>query len=147
MRKKTILLLIVILTLIVAPVAFFYFTTRMAAPEPLTIVASETETVNVNSKRQIILWLLAGDQVYTYEDDDHKSGRKLNYNELRSFLINKKQQFKDELSVVIKKSERASYKNTVDALDEMTINNVKDYTLTELSKEEEKLVGNLNQHN
>ena len=87
MRKKTILLIIVITVVLAAPIAFFYFTTKMIAPKPLTIVASETETTDIDSKHLIFLWLLP-DQIYTYENDDYKFGKKFNYSDLKNFLIN-----------------------------------------------------------
>lgn len=42
--------------------------------------------------------------------------------------------------VVIKPNEEATYKNTVDILDEMTINNVKRFAMVKISEDENKLI-------
>ena len=42
--------------------------------------------------------------------------------------------------VVIKPNAEATYKNTVDILDEMTINNVKRFAMVKISETEDKLI-------
>ncbi len=44
------------------------------------------------------------------------------------------------LEVIIKADEQATYKNTVNMLDEMVINDIKDYKMAEWSGEEKKLI-------
>ena len=43
----------------------------------------------------------------------------------------------DSLYVIIKPSEKASYKSTIDILDEMTINNIKHFSMEDLTKNEQ----------
>lgn len=150
MRKKTLLIVVVIFIFIAMPVAFFFLTTKMATPATMTLVAPKTEGRGKNLSKlenTITLWLLSGDKIYAYTGNDSAGGKKYEYKEIRAYLIQQKKQNGDSISVVIKKSEFATYKNTVDILDEMTINNIKNFSLFELSKDEEKLVENLNQRN
>jgi hypothetical protein len=51
---------------------------------------------------------------------------------------------KNELMVVIKPGKESSYKNSVDILDEMIINNVTRYAMTKLSPNEEKFLNERN---
>lgn len=48
---------------------------------------------------------------------------------------------KSELMMVIKPSNESSYKNSVDILDEMLINNVTRYAMTKLSEQEKNYLG------
>src|SRR5688500_9363548 len=45
-----------------------------------------------------------------------------------------------DLVIVIKPNEEATYKNTVDMLDEMTINNIKRFAMVDISPEENQLI-------
>ena len=45
-----------------------------------------------------------------------------------------------DLVIVIKPNEEATYKNTVDILDEMTINNIKRFAMVDISPEENQLI-------
>lgn len=47
---------------------------------------------------------------------------------------------KTELALIIRPSPKASYKNAVDILDEVTINDVKIYSLTDLTEDEKKFL-------
>jgi len=48
---------------------------------------------------------------------------------------------KDSMIVLIKASKNAAYKNLIDILDEMIINNVKRYSIVDISKDEETFLG------
>jgi hypothetical protein len=47
---------------------------------------------------------------------------------------------KDSLVVVIKPSEKATYKATIDILDQMTINHIEKYSMTDINKQEKELL-------
>src|SRR5207253_2387791 len=56
-----------------------------------------------------------------------------NYKEIRNVIIDKKKSTNPEdFVVVIKPGPESTYKNTVDILDEMTINEVKRYAMVDL---------------
>jgi biopolymer transport protein ExbD len=68
-------------------------------------------------------------------------------NGLRELILDKQQKVmkvrgsKDEMVVIIKPGKEASYKNTMDILDEMTINNVTKYYLDDEDEIDKKLTG------
>ncbi len=47
---------------------------------------------------------------------------------------------KDSLVIVIKPANEASYKATVDILDQMTINHIEKYSMTDLNKKEKEFL-------
>ena len=60
---------------------------------------------------------------------------------IRKIIIDKKKSTPPEdLVIVLKPNEEATYKNTVDMLDEMTINNVKRFALVDISEVENGLI-------
>ncbi|MGE5108075.1 MAG: hypothetical protein ACM3H8_11055, partial [Sphingobacteriales bacterium] len=63
---------------------------------------------------------------------------------IRDIIIDKKKALGEnadkDLVVVIKPNEESTFKNTVDILDEMTINGVKKYALVKISDPENQLI-------
>jgi len=81
------------------------------------------------------------DQVYFYEGMDPTKLQASNFKLIREEIMKKKQNTNPEdLVVIIKPSEDATYKNTVDILDEMTINEIKRYAMVDITEDEFKLV-------
>ena len=74
--------------------------------------------------------------IYYYEGTLYPTGKKFkstNFNEIRDIIINKKKSTDPEdFVVVIKPGPESTYKNVVDILDEMTINDVKRRALVDL---------------
>jgi biopolymer transport protein ExbD len=116
----------------------------------------------------LTLMLGKNDQVYYYEGElapDASNFKSTNFKGIREIVLNKKKAVvaahqhntqcdeirsrnngdpnscKDrDFVVVIKPNEEATYKNTVDALDEMTINGVKRYALVDIDPTEVQLI-------
>jgi biopolymer transport protein ExbD len=84
------------------------------------------------------------DVVYFYEGLDPATEgnfRTATFKTIRDEIIRKKQSTKaDDLVIIIKPSEDATYKNTVDILDEMTISEIKRYAMVDISPVEYQLV-------
>jgi hypothetical protein len=79
--------------------------------------------------------------VYFYEGMDPTKLQASNFKLIREEIMKKKQNTNPEdLVVIIKPSEDATYKNTVDILDEMTINEIKRYAMVDITEDEFKLV-------
>jgi hypothetical protein len=81
------------------------------------------------------------DQVYYYEGLDPAALKASNFKGIRDEIIAKKKSTNPEdLVMIIKPTVDASYKNTVDILDEMTISEIKRYAMVDCSPQEYELV-------
>lgn len=122
-------------------ITFFIFTTTMSQPTAMKLfLPKDTEKPEEQNKvkESGALSLLLGNNnvVYYYEGTLAPDGSNLkttNYKDVRTVIIDKKKSTKPEdFVVVIKPGPDATYKNTVDLLDEMTINEVKRYAMVDL---------------
>jgi hypothetical protein len=81
------------------------------------------------------------DQVYYYEGDDPTKIQGTGFVGIRDIILKKKKSTDPkDLVIVIKPTVDATFKNTVDALDEMTINDIKRYAMVDISPDEYTLV-------
>jgi hypothetical protein len=68
------------------------------------------------------------------------------YNTIRQIILQKKRKValargnEDQFVLIIKPTEKSSFKNFVDITDEVTINNVKRYYIDDLTEVEKKLL-------
>ncbi len=92
------------------------------------------------------LTLLLGknDNVYYYEgilDPTASNLKNTTMKKVRDEILSKKRSTPpDDLMVVIKPGEESTYKDVVNALDEMTINDIKRYALVDISEVETQLL-------
>ena len=94
-----------------------------------------------NSKTKLTILLLKNDSVYGYYGNDINAGRSISIKEVRSLLQEALAKFtNDSLIVIIKPGIEATYQNTVDMLDEMTINKIKRFEMNDINKEESKFL-------
>jgi biopolymer transport protein ExbD len=122
-------------------ITFFIFTTTMSQPTAMRLfLPKDTEKPEEQNKvkESGALSLLLGNKnaIYYYEGTllpDGSNLKSTNYKEIRKVIIDKKKSTKPEdFVVVIKPGPESTYKNTVDILDEMTINEVKRYAMVDL---------------
>lgn len=127
-------------------ITFFIFTTTMSQPTAMKLfLPKDTEKPEEQNKVKasgaLTLMLGKADQVYYYEGDDPTKIQATTYKGLRDVIINKKKTTDPkDMVVVIKPTQDATFKNTVDALDEMTINVIKRYAMVDISPDEYTLV-------
>lgn len=125
-------------------ITFFMFTTTMSSPTAMDLfMPKDTENKNEQTKvkESGVFSILIGDEdkVYFYEGqlkqvEDLKLS---NFKSIRADLLKKKQTTDTtDFVVIIKPAKTASYKAVVDVLDEMTINEIKRYTLVDITQEE-----------
>lgn len=82
-------------------------------------------------------------RIYCYQGSDFKQGKYYSIaegNSFRSELLKLKKAKGDSLTVIIKPADDASYKSTVDILDEMTINKIENYAIVKITKPEESFL-------
>jgi biopolymer transport protein ExbD len=119
-------------------ITFFIFTTTMSQPSTMSLnlpkdTNKEEEQNKVKESGVLSILLGKDNTIYYYEGTllpDGSNFKKTNFKEIREIIINKKKSTNPEdFVVVIKPTDASVYKNTVDILDEMTINVVKRYAL------------------
>ena len=127
-------------------ITFFIFTTTMAQPTAMKLflpkdVDKPEEQNKVKESGAFTILLGKADQVYFYEGLDPTKLQATTFKGIREEIIKKKQSTNPEdLVMIIKPSEDATYKNTVDILDEMTISEIKRYAMVDISAGEYQLV-------
>jgi len=105
--------------------------------------ASPNAVSNFPKASQLVILISGSTGIYAYMGGDIRTGKKYTYQELID-LVKAKRSDKD-FSVVIRPAKSSTYKNTVDILDVMTISNIKNYALVDITNEEEDYLRKLYQ--
>ena len=143
-------------------ITFFIFTTTMSTPATMKLFMPKDEKdkekqTEVKESGALTIMLGKNNGVYYYEGQikaDGSNFKTSTFKDIRKVIIDKKLQVmengrrlgypKDTLDkdfvVVIKPNSEATYKNTVDILDEMTINQVHRFALIDITDDENKLI-------
>lgn len=143
-------------------ITFFIFTTTMSTPSTMKLFMpkdekDEKDKTEVKESGALTIMLGKKSGVYYYEGQLKPDGSNFmssTYKDIRDVIIKKKKDVMEngrrlgypkdtldkDLVVVIKPNEEATYKNTVDMLDEMTINQVHRFALIDITEDENKLV-------
>jgi biopolymer transport protein ExbD len=130
-------------------ITFFIFTTTMSQPTAMKLfLPKDTEKPEDQNKIKasgaLTIMLGKGDGVFYYEGElapDGSNFKASNFKDIRKEIIDKKKSTNpQDFVVVIKPGPEATYKNTVDILDEMTINDVKRYAMVDIFDTELQLM-------
>ncbi len=122
-------------------ITFFIFTTTMSQPTAMRLFLPKDtdkpeEQNKVKASGALTIMLGKSNGVYYYEGElapDGSNFKSSNFKDIRQEIISKKKNTNpDDFVVVIKPGPEATYKNTVDILDEMTINEVKRYAMVDI---------------
>src|SRR6187401_3323009 len=128
MKFKWKLLVIIIIAVVAISAVFFIFTSTISSPTvmKLDIPRDENGVSNYqNSNSKLTLVLLKNDMIFGYFGNDINNGSSLEIKEASKIIAQGVQKFtKDSLIIVIKTSNKATYNNSVDILDEMSINKI-----------------------
>jgi biopolymer transport protein ExbD len=120
-------------------ITFFIFTTTMSQPTAMRLflpkdVKDPNEQNKVKNSAVITLMLGKNDVIYYYEGDSAQKLQPTDFKKIRDIVIDKKRRTDPkDFVVVIKPTVDATYKNTVNILDEMTIDGVKRYAMVDIS--------------
>jgi len=120
-------------------ITFFIFTTTMSQPTAMRLflpkdVKDPNEQNKVKNSAVITLMLGKNDVMYYYEGDSAQKLQPTDFKKIRDIVIDKKRRTDPkDFVVVIKPTVDATYKNTVNILDEMTIDGVKRYAMVDIS--------------
>jgi len=130
-------------------ITFFIFTTTMSQPTAMKLYLPKDtdkpeEQNKVKASGALTLLLGKNDQIYYYEGElapDASNFKSTNFKDVRRVIIDKKRATDEkDFVIVIKPDNDATYKNTVDILDEMTINDIKRYAMVDISPVEYSLI-------
>lgn len=130
-------------------ITFFIFTTTMSQPTAMRLfLPKDTEKPEDQNKIKasgaLSIMLAKNNAIFYYEGEllpDGSNFKSTNFKEIRDIIINKKKSTDPkDFVVVIKPGPEATYKNTVDILDEMTINDVKRYAMVDIFDQELQLI-------
>lgn len=143
---------IVVLTATVVSVVLSLFLGQIVAllSIPSTFVINQPTAITLKSGtsdepppfNRLTVIISHEDEIYAYTGTDIKSGQHYTYKTFRPFLRAKNSA--GALFVLITAARTASYKNTVNMLDEMTLGKVKKYALNDATTEEETFLNTLN---
>jgi len=143
------LIIIVISSTLLVSFIFFMVTIRYSQPVAMKLYVpkgSDPAGKALEYKGDSVLTILLGknDVVGYYQGELTTSATNLvlsDYTNIRKVIVDRRRIIGEKkFVVVIKPSGAASYKNTVDMLDEMTIDDVKKYSMVDISPPEDKLV-------
>ena len=125
---------------------FFVMTTTLNKPQTMEIVMPEKteepdDQPKVNEKHVLTLVLGEDNKVYWYIGitDPKVEVTDFSTSGIRKLLLEKKNEI-PKLVILIKASDKSKYKNMVDILDEMNINQIKVYALVDITKVDEDLI-------
>lgn len=130
-------------------ITFFIFTTTMSEPTAMRLfLPKDTEKPEdqnkVKASGALSIMLGKENQVFYYAGEllpDGSNFKSATFKEIRQVIIDKKRTTNPEdFVVVIKPGPESTYKNTVDMLDEMAINEVKRYALVDIFDQELQLM-------
>ena len=127
-------------------ITFFIFTTTMNQPTAMRLylpkdVDKPEEQNKVKESAVLTLMLGKQDQVYYYEGIDPTKLQASNFKAIRDIIIDKKRRTDPkDFVVVLKPTQDATYKNTVNILDEMKIDDVSRFAMVDITPAEYDLV-------
>ena len=127
-------------------ITFFIFTTTLAEPTSMNLAmpkdTDKPDEVNkVKESGSLTLMLGKSNVIYYYYGNDPTKMQTTGYKDLRKIILDKKKSTpKDDLFIIIKPDKDATYKNAVDVLDEMTINDIGRYAMVDPTPDEYKLI-------
>ena len=110
-------------------------------PLKLFLPKEESEPVHDPTGNELVVLILDEKEVYVYNGTQVENGRRCTYKELGLYLATKKSEH--DFFVLIKPGKKSTYKSTVDMLDLMTVENVKNYKMVDATKEEEALINKI----
>ncbi len=123
-------------------ITFFIFTTTMSQPTSMNLAmpkdTDKPDEINkVKESGSLTLMLGKGNVIYYYFGNDPATMQTTGYKDVRKIILDKKKITPvNDLFIIIKPDKDASYKNAVDVLDEMSINDITRYAMVDPTADE-----------
>lgn len=135
-------------------ITFFIFTSALTQPTAMNIVLPKdsTDSLKVSKSKTLSLLLTSNNTVLWYEGDNARNMQPTTFAStgLRQIIINKKNNLirlfgsDTSLTAIIKPTTKCNYKNIIDALDEIHINNITKYFLVDADSFETSIISSKN---
>lgn len=126
-------------------ITFFIFTTTMSSPTAMNLFlpkdTDKPEELNKAKESGALTLLLHKDRnIFYYEgmlQEDGSNFKQMTFKDIREVIMNKKSSTPaEDLVIVIKPTSECTFVDVVDALDEMTIADIKRYALVDAAEGE-----------
>lgn len=127
-------------------ITFFIFTTTMAQPTAMNLAMPKDtdkpdELNKIKESGALTIMLGKSDVIYYYFGNDPSKLQTTGYKDIRKIIIDKKKATPSaDLFITIKPDKDATYKNAVNILDEMSINDVTRYAMIDPTDDEYKMI-------
>jgi biopolymer transport protein ExbD len=127
-------------------ITFFIFTTTLSEPTAMILgmpkdTKDTTQVTKVKESGSLTLMLGKDNIIYYYYGSDPTKMQTTNYKDVRGIILDKKKTTPaEDLYIIIKPDKDATYKNAVDVLDEMTIDDIGRYSMVDPTPDEYKLI-------
>ena len=146
MNKTLVIVALLVLIFGLMRFVFFHKSSYEAVPVASQLVVPAAAETNALKPGDVPVSLLFNkdNTVFTYENNDMRSGQLFDYKTVRAFLARRMSDSDSgKIVVLIKPAQKATYQNTVHILDEMTVNKVKRYVMLETTPAEESFLASL----
>lgn len=108
---------------------------------------NKTDSMNVKESGVLTLIPRERNAVYYYFRKDLTTIQFATYKDIRDVILAKKKiTGKEDLFIIIKPAKAASYKNVVDILDEMNVNDISRYAMVNISEVENNMINMAEMH-
>jgi biopolymer transport protein ExbD len=123
-------------------ITFFIFTTTISQPAAMRLnLPADSNPTPTGESSVITLLLGKNNSIYYYEGIDPAKGSTTDFRNIRTILIDKKRRTNPTFfEVILKPSADATYGNTVNILDEMKIDDIHHYVLTDITPYEYRVM-------
>lgn len=123
-------------------ITFFIFTTTVSQPTSMNLnmpkdTKDQKDDTKVKESGSLTLMLGKGNVIYYYFGSDPATMQTTGYKDVRKIILEKKKSTPAaDLFIIIKPDKDATYKNAVDMLDEMDINDIGRYAMVDPTPDE-----------
>jgi len=123
-------------------ITFFIFTTTVQQPTSMNLnmpkdTKNDQDQTKVKESGSLTLLLGKQNVIYYYYGNDPSTIKTTNYKDVRDIILKKKKTTPaDDLFIIIKPDKDATYKNAVNILDEMDINQIGRYAMVDPTPDE-----------
>ena len=127
-------------------ITFFIFTTTVSQPTAMNLnmpkdTKDEKLDTKVKESGSLTLMLGKANVIYYYYGNDPTKMQTTGYKAVRDIILKKKKSTPaEDLFIIIKPDKDATYKNAVDILDEMDINDIGRYAMVDPTADEYNLI-------